>query len=389
VVRGENMLKVNPNLDKIEISVIRKIAEACREYEGGEKELINLTIGEPDLPQPKEVIDGTIEYMQEGKLGYPQLGGMIELREEIAKFYREKYKVDVKSDEIIITVGSTEGLSTAIRTVILPGDEVIAPLPVYPGYEPLINLAGANLVKVDTSKDNFELTVETLKKYVTSKTKAIILNYPSNPSGVVISKKNRDEILEFVKENHIYIISDEVYSELVFDVDHNTFLDDRYRENVILVNGFSKSHSLTGWRVGYIIAHKKLRDYLVKVHQYAVTSPSIISQRGALIAARKCQDISEQVGIYKQRAQLVYRKLKEANISAIEPKGAIYIFISLDGITELGSLEFAQKLLEEERVAVVPGVAFGMDNYIRISLVKDKEILNEAIDRFIDFISKN
>lgn len=383
------MLKVNPNLDKIEISVIRKIAEACREYEGGEKELINLTIGEPDLPQPKEVIDGTIEYMQEGKLGYPQLGGMIELREEIAKFYREKYKVDVKSDEIIITVGSTEGLSTAIRTVILPGDEVIAPLPVYPGYEPLINLAGANLVKVDTSKDNFELTVETLKKYVTSKTKAIILNYPSNPSGVVISKKNRDEILEFVKENHIYIISDEVYSELVFDVDHNTFLDDRYRENVILVNGFSKSHSLTGWRVGYIIAHKKLRDYLVKVHQYAVTSPSIISQRGALIAARKCQDISEQVGIYKQRAQLVYRKLKEANISAIEPKGAIYIFISLDGITELGSLEFAQKLLEEERVAVVPGVAFGMDNYIRISLVKDKEILNEAIDRFIDFISKN
>ncbi len=383
------MLKVNPNLDKIEISVIRKIAEACREYEGGEKELINLTIGEPDLPQPKEVIDGTIEYMQEGKLGYPQLGGMIELREEIAKFYREKYKVDVKSDEIIITVGSTEGLSTAIRTVILPGDEVIAPLPVYPGYEPLINLAGANLVKVDTSKDNFELTVETLKKYVTSKTKAIILNYPSNPSGVVISKKNRDEILEFVKENHIYIISDEVYSELVFDVNHNTFLDDRYRENVILVNGFSKSHSLTGWRVGYIIAHKKLRDYLVKVHQYAVTSPSIISQRGALIAARKCQDISEQVGIYKQRAQLVYRRLKEANISAIEPKGAIYIFISLDGITELGSLEFAQKLLEEERVAVVPGVAFGMDNYIRISLVKDKEILNEAIDRFIDFISKN
>ena len=383
------MLKVNPNLDKIEISVIRKIAEACREYEGGEKELINLTIGEPDLPQPKEVIDGTIEYMQEGKLGYPQLGGMIELRDEIAKFYREKYKVDVRSDEIIITVGSTEGLSTAIRTVILPGDEVIAPLPVYPGYEPLINLAGANLVKVDTSKDNFELTVETLKKYVTSKTKAIILNYPSNPSGVVISKENRDEILEFVKENHIYIISDEVYSELVFDVEHNTFLDDRYRENVILVNGFSKSHSLTGWRIGYIIAHKKLRDYLVKVHQYAVTSPSIISQRGALIAARKCQDISKQVGIYKERAQLVYKKLKEANISAIEPKGAIYIFISLDGITELGSLEFAQKLLEVERVAVVPGVAFGMDNYIRISLVKDKEILNEAIDRFVDFVSKN
>ncbi|MGL4976509.1 MAG: pyridoxal phosphate-dependent aminotransferase, partial [Cetobacterium sp.] len=280
------MLKVNPNLDKIEISVIRKIAEACREYEGGEKELINLTIGEPDLPQPKEIIDGTIEYMQNGNLGYPQLGGIIDLREEIAKSYREKYRVDVKADEIIITVGSTEGLSTAIRTIILPGDEVITPLPVYPGYEPLVNLAGASLVKVETSKDSFELTVETLKKYVTPKTKAIILNYPSNPSGVVISKKNRDEILEFVKENHIYIISDEVYSELIFDTEHHTFLDDGYRENVILVNGFSKSHSLTGWRVGYLIASKKLRDYLIKGHQYAVTAPSIISQRGALIAAR-------------------------------------------------------------------------------------------------------
>ncbi|MGL5951320.1 MAG: aminotransferase class I/II-fold pyridoxal phosphate-dependent enzyme, partial [Cetobacterium sp.] len=150
------MLKVNPNLDKIEISVIRKIAEACREYEGGEKELINLTIGEPDLPQPKEIIDGTIEYMQNGNLGYPQLGGIIDLREEIAKSYREKYRVDVKADEIIITVGSTEGLSTAIRTIILPGDEVMTPLPVYPGYEPLVNLAGASLVKVETSKDSFE-----------------------------------------------------------------------------------------------------------------------------------------------------------------------------------------------------------------------------------------
>lgn len=382
------MLKVNPNLDKIEISVIRKIAEACKEYEDGERSLINLTIGEPDLPQPKIIIDETIGYMKDTKLGYSQLGGTIELKEEIGKYYKEKYDLIVEPDEIIITVGSTEGLSTAIKTIIMPGDEVLTPLPVYPGYEPLITLAGAKLIKMDTSNDDFELTVDILKKYITPKTKAIIVNYPSNPSGVTISKKNRDEILKFVKENHLYIISDEVYSEIIFEGEHNSFLKDGYRENVILINGFSKSHSLTGWRIGYIISSKKMRGYLIRVHQYAVTSASVISQKGALIALKECKDISSQVEIYKKRAESVYKKLKEKNISVIKPKGAIYIFVSLDGITDLDSLDFAKRLLEEERVAVVPGIAFGMDNYIRISLVKDEEILNEAIERFINFVDK-
>lgn len=382
------MLKVNPNLDKIEISVIRKIAEACKEYEDGERSLINLTIGEPDLPQPKIIIDETIGYMKDTKLGYSQLGGTIELREEIGKYYKEKYDLIVEPDEIIITVGSTEGLSTAIKTIIMPGDEVLTPLPVYPGYEPLITLAGAKLIKMDTSNDDFELTVDILKKYITPKTKAIIVNYPSNPSGVTISKKNRDEILKFVKENHLYIISDEVYSEIIFEGEHNSFLKDGYRENVILINGFSKSHSLTGWRIGYIISSKKMRGYLIRVHQYAVTSASVISQKGALIALKECKDISSQVEIYKKRAESVYKKLKEKKISVIKPKGAIYIFVSLDGITDLDSLDFAKRLLEEERVAVVPGIAFGMDNYIRISLVKDEEILNEAIERFINFVDK-
>ena len=311
------MLKVNPNLDKIEISVIRKIAEACKEYEGGEKPLINLTIGEPDLPQPKIIIDETIGYMKDAKLGYPQLGGMIELREEIGRYYKERYSLNIEPDEIIITVGSTEGLSTAIKTIIMPGDEVLTPLPVYPGYEPLITLAGAKLIKMDTSRDNFELTVDVLKNYVTPQTKAIILNYPSNPSGITISRENRDEILKFVKENHLYIISDEVYSEIIFEGEHNSFLQDGYRENVILINGFSKSHSLTGWRIGYIIASKKMREYLVKVHQYAVTSASIISQKGALIALKECKDISSQVEIYKKRAESVYKNLKEKQISVI------------------------------------------------------------------------
>ncbi|MGL4999642.1 pyridoxal phosphate-dependent aminotransferase [Cetobacterium sp.] len=382
------MLKINPDLDKIEISAIRKIAEACKEHQNGEKELINLTIGEPDIPAPKEIIDGTIEYIKTGKLGYPQLGGIVELREEISKFYKEKYKVDVSPDEIIVTVGSTEGLSTVIKTVILPGDEVITALPFYPGYEPLIVLAGAKLIKVDTSKTEFQLTVESLKRNLTEKTKAIILNYPSNPSGVIISKKNRDEILKFAKSNNLYIISDEVYSEIIFENEHNSFLTNDYRDNVILINGFSKSHSLTGWRIGYIISSTKLRNSLIKVHQYTVTAPSIISQRGALIASKKCRDISEVVDVYKERARVVCDKLEARGVYPIKPKGAIYIFLSLDEITDLSSLEFAKKLLEEEKVAVVPGIAFGMDNYIRISLVKDKDILSEGVERILKFLKK-
>ncbi|MEG0816467.1 pyridoxal phosphate-dependent aminotransferase [Cetobacterium sp.] len=382
------MLKVNPYLDNIEVSVIRKIAEAASKYKNikGGKKLINLTIGEPDLPQSKIIKEETVDYIMDAKLGYSQLGGVLELREEIAKYYKNKYNVDVKPDEIIVTVGSTEGLSTAIKTVILPGDEVITPLPVYPGYEPLIILAGAKLIKVDTSEDDYELTVEILKRYVNEKTKAIILNYPSNPSGVVISEKNRDEILRFARENNLYIISDEVYSEILFEGKHNSFLQNDFRDNVILVNGFSKSHSLTGWRIGYVISSKKIRDYLIKVHQYTVTSASIISQKGALIALKKCSCIDEQVKIYKERAVRVYNKLQDAGINAIKPKGAIYIFVS---IGEGNSLKFAEKLLESQRVAVVPGIAFGMDNFIRLSLVSDLDELLKATDRIIEFINSN
>lgn len=378
------MLEINPFLNEIEVSVIRKIAEACK----GKEDIINLTIGEPDLEHPKAIVDGTIEFMRENKLGYPPLGGLPKLRDEIAKFYKDKYSVDVKADEVIITSGSTEGLATAIRTVVLPGDEVIAPLPVYPGYEPLITLAGAKMIKVDTSENEYELTVDILEKIVTKKTKALILNYPCNPSGVCISEKNRDEILEFAKEKGLYIISDEVYSEILFKGKHNSFLKNEYRDNVILVNGFSKSHSLTGWRVGYTISSKNLRDSMIKVHQYTVTSACIISQEAGILALTQCQDISKNVDIYKERAKKLYKKFKENDVKSIKPKGAIYIFVAIPKELGLNSLDFCYKLLNEKNVAVVPGEAFGMDNFIRISLVKDVEILLEAADRMIDFIKK-
>ncbi len=376
------MLAVNPNLKKIEVSIIRKFFEESSKYNSdSDIPLINLTIGEPDLPQPKIIIDETIEYMKNKKLGYPELGGELELREEIVKFCREKYNVNYNTDEIIITVGSTEGLSTAIATLIQNGDEVICPLPIYPGYEPLIELRGAKLVKIDTSMEDYQLTVKKIKENMSDKTRAIILNYPSNPSGVIISKENRDEILEFAKVNNLYIISDEVYSELVYKEKYNSFLSDKYKENVVVVNGFSKSHSLTGWRIGYIISCQKLRKELLKIHQYTVTSPSIISQIGALVALKKCKDIKENVAIYEERANVAYKALKDIGLNPIKPKGAIYIFVSLKELGITDSYNFSLKLLREQRVAVIPGIAFGMEGYIRLSLVKDSSDILEGIKR--------
>lgn len=385
------MLEINPRLNNIEVSVIRKISEASSKYKNmtDGKKLINLTIGEPDIEQPKIIVEETKKYMDEDRICYSQLGGVLSLREEIAKSYKSKYNVECTPDEIIITVGTTEGIATTVRTIIQEGDEVIIPLPAYPGYEPLITLAGAKVIKVDTSKDNYELTVDSLKSYVTSKTRAIIVNYPSNPSGVIISKKNRDEILKFAKENDIYIISDEVYSEILFESEYNSFLMDGYRENVIVLNGFSKSHSMTGWRVGYIVASKELRKQLLKVHQYSVTSTSIISQMAGVVALTKCQDLKEKVEIYKERAEKVYNRFKLAGINPIKPQGAFYIFIPLLDVGVRDSYKFALELLEEERVAIVPGVAFSMDGYIRISLIESIDILLEASERIIEFIKKH
>ncbi|MGL5123330.1 MAG: pyridoxal phosphate-dependent aminotransferase [Fusobacteriaceae bacterium] len=376
------MLEINPNLKKVEVSIIRKFFEESVKYNiDSGKKMINLTIGEPDLPQSKVIIEETIEYMKNNKLGYSKLGGELELREEISKFYKEKYNVNYSADEIIITVGSTEGLSTTIATLIQNGDDVICPLPVYPGYEPLITLRGAKLIKIDTSSDDYQLTVEKIKKNITNKTRAIILNYPSNPSGVTISKKNRDEILTFAKENDLYIISDEVYSELVYNDEYNSFLSDKYKENVIVVNGFSKSHSLTGWRIGYILSSEKLRKELLKVHQYTVTSSSIISQIGGLVALKKCSDIKENIKIYKERAEVAYKALKEIGLNPIKPQGAIYLFVSLREAGVTDSYAFALKLLKEQGVAVIPGIAFGMEGFIRLSLVKNSDEILEGITR--------
>ncbi|MGL4393347.1 MAG: pyridoxal phosphate-dependent aminotransferase [Fusobacteriaceae bacterium] len=386
------MLKTNPYLDKMELSVIRQIAEECnrinREEPNATKKIINMTIGEPDIKPHQRIIDETIEYMKTSRLGYPPVGGLLELRQEIAKDQKAKYGVNVTADEVIINVGTTEALSTALRTILEPGDEVIIPLPAYPGYKPLVFLNGGKYKTIDTSDSNYEITAEKIRQNLSPNTKAIILNYPTNPTGVVISKKNRDEILKLAKEKNLYILSDEVYCELVYNGEHHTFLDNDYRDNVIIVNGFSKSHSMTGWRVGYTICSAELKKKMIMVHQYSVTAIPIMSQYGAIVALQKCQDLSDRIPIYKERADSVYEALKKIGFKPIKPNGAIYMFSSVKDLGIKNTYQFAMDLLREEKVAVVPGSGFEMEGYIRISLVQDSKIMLEGINRIENFLKK-
>lgn len=383
------MLKLNPNLKKFEVSIIRKFYEENKHVVGtAKKPMINLTIGEPDLPQPKIIIDETIKYMKTSSLNYPQIGGILELREEIAKYYSQKYSIVLTADEVLVTVGSTEALSTSLNAIVQSGDEILCAVPIYPGYEPLINLKGGTLVKINTEKDEYQLTVEKLKENLTEKTRAIILNYPCNPSGIILSKKNRDEILEFASVNNLFIISDEVYSEITFGETFNSFLSDEYRENVIVINSFSKSHSLTGWRIGYLITSKKLRGELIKIHQYSVTSTSVISQYAGVVALQKCKDISENLKIYKERIELVSKSLKKIGLNFIEPQGGFYIFFSIEQFGYKDSYKFCLEFLSEEKVMLIPGIAFSLEGFVRISLIKDKKILLEVMKRLEMFLQR-
>lgn len=378
-------MNINPKVTNIEISLIRQLSIKSKEY----KDVINLTVGEPDLPIPNKIIEETTFYMKNNRMGYPMLGGTLEIREEIVKFYNTKYATSYKIDEVIVTAGATEAISTTLKTILNKGDEVLIPLPFYPGYLPNIDLNGGKSIFIDTTSDELQLTVETLKKHLTPKTKAIILNYPNNPSGVILSKKNLDEIMNFLKDKNIYIISDEIYSEIVFD---NDFISvgkyDFLKDKIILINGFSKSHSMTGWRLGYILTSKKLKDQLIKVHQYTITSPSIISEYGGYIALSKCSDMSLYTNEYKKRCEYVYNRLNSMNINTLKPKGSFYIFGSLNNFNLPSSLDFSLDLLKNKHIAIVPGIAFGVEGYFRISCTKSIEVLKIALDRIEDYIEK-
>ncbi|MGE7903882.1 aminotransferase A [Peribacillus sp. NPDC094092] len=377
---------INPLVKDVQISGIRKFYNMVADIEG----TISLTIGQPDFPTPMHIKEVAKQAIDNDYTVYTHNAGYLELREAASKYVKDKYNLTYDpANEVLVTSGASEGIDITFRTILIPGNEVILPGPVYPGYEPIIKMCGATPVYADTTKNGFRLTADIIEKYITDHTRCIVLPYPSNPTGVTLSAEELMDIAELVRDKDIFILADEIYSELVFDQEHvsiATFL----KEQTIVLNGLSKSHSMTGWRIGLLFAPVAISQHILKVHQYNVTCAASISQRAALAALTAgMDDAIPMKNEYARRREYVYSRLQAMELEIVKPNGAFYFFIKLpEGYAS--SLDFCLKLVQQEKVAVVPGDAFSPlgEGYFRISYAYSMETLEKALDRIEAFLAK-
>lgn len=375
---------LNPLVKSVEISGIRKFYNMVADIEG----TISLTIGQPDFPTPLHIKEAAKKAIDEDYTVYTHNAGYIELREAACNFVKQKYNLSYRAeDEVIVTTGASEAIDIAFRTILLPGAEVILPGPVYPGYEPIIKMAGAIPVYANTTGNGFKMTAEIIQPYLTEATRCIVLPYPSNPTGVTLTSKELQDIADLIRGKDIIVIADEIYSELVYEQEHVSIAS-FLKEQTIVLNGLSKSHSMTGWRIGFLFAPANLCQHILKVHQYNVTCTSSVSQRAALEALTNgVDDALPMKSEYIIRRDYVYERLQRMNLQVVKPDGAFYFFVKLpEGYHS--SLDFCLELVKTTKVACVPGDAFSLlgEGYFRISYAYSMETLKEALDRIEKFL---
>ena len=382
----------NPLADKvveIKPSGIRKFFDIVSEM----KDAISLGVGEPDFDTPWHIRDEGIYTLERGKTFYTSNAGLMELRQEITNYLKRKVNVeyDPKS-EVLITVGGSEGIDLAFRAMINPGDEVLIPQPSYVSYEPCAILADAVPVIINLKEENqFRLTKEELLAHITPKTKILVLPFPNNPTGAIMEKKDLEEIAEVIIEHDLFVLSDEIYAELSYKEEHVSIASlPGMKERTILINGFSKAYAMTGWRLGYACGPKVIMEQMVKIHQFAIMCAPTNSQYAAVEALKNGdEDVAQMRDSYNQRRRYLMHRFKEMGLQCFEPYGAFYVFpcIKEFGMT---SEEFATKLLEKEKVAVVPGTAFGDcgEGFLRISYAYSLENLKIALERIERFITE-
>ncbi|ARI77671.1 aminotransferase A [Halobacillus mangrovi] len=380
---------INQNVKDIQISGIRQFFNMVGQYE----DVVSLTIGQPDFYTPDHIKKAAIHAIQNNHTSYTHNAGVLPLRKAIQNHVQEAYHMSYHAEtEIIVTVGASQAIDVSLRTLLAPGDEVILPGPVYPGYEPLIRLAGATPVHVDTRGNQFKMTSELIEEKITPKTKAVILPYPSNPTGVSLTESELNDIASVIKQHQLFVIADEIYSELVYEKSHvsiGTF--STIRDQVIIINGVSKSHAMTGWRIGYILAPAWLSKHMLKVHQYNVSCASSISQYAALEALTNGkEDPSRMKTAYMERKKYVEDRLTQMGIEYTSPDGAFYIFpkLQIEGKT---TFALALQLVKEAGLALVPGDAFSQygEGYLRLSYAYSLETLEEGLYRLENFLNKN
>jgi aminotransferase len=377
---------INRRVTEIQISGIRKFSNMVAQY----KDAISLTIGQPDFDTPAHIKEAAVAAIGNNRTVYTQNPGLPELRQAASDFLQRKYQLVYDPvSEVIVTIGASQALDIAMRTILDEGCEVILPGPVYPGYEPLIKLCGAVPVYVDTTRNGFKLSAELLREKLTEKTRCVILPYPSNPTGCVMNREELEEIARLLENKEIFVISDEIYSELIYGKPHSSIASfPAMREKTIVINGLSKSHSMTGWRIGFTFAPAYLTEQMVKVHQYNVSCASSISQYAAIEALTNGLDDAEPMKEkYVMRRDYVCDRLTAMGLDVVKPDGAFYIFPSIKPFG-IRSFDFATRLLEAQKLAVVPGDAFSPlgEGYIRISYAYSMELLEEGMNRLERFV---
>lgn len=382
--------RFNPQVNQIAVSLIRQFDERVSSIPN----ILRLTLGEPDFNTPEAVKAAGIAAIEQNFSHYTGMAGLPEVREAACAFVKKKYQLNYDwQTEAIVTVGGTEAISAALLSILEPGDKVLLPAPVYPGYAPVITLANAEMIDMDTSQDGFVLTPELLEATLQEHgeaVKAVILNYPSNPTGVTYNREEVKAIADVLKKYNVFVISDEIYSELIYDGTH-TSIAEFIPEQTILINGLSKSHAMTGWRIGFIFAPQALTKEIIKVHQYLVTAASTISQKAAYVALTTSIDEGQKVKQeYKIRRDFVYNKMTAMGFEVAKPSGAFYIFAKIPANNNQDSMAFCVDVAEKVQLAVIPGVAFGQagEGYIRISYAASSEQLEEAMKRLARYIEE-
>jgi aminotransferase len=380
---------ISQKVHSISPSGIRKFFDLLSSLEG----VISLGVGEPDFVTPWHIREAATRSLEKGYTMYTSNYGMLELRQELAKYLEHYYGVSYQPErEILVTVGVSEGLDLAVRAILNPGDEVIIPDPWYVSYPPCVILAGGTPVFVPVNKqNNFALKAEDVEPLINKQTKAILIGYPSNPTGAVTSREELVKIAKLAQKYNLLVISDEIYARLVYGVEHTCFASlPGVKEQTILLGGFSKAFAMTGWRIGYIAANEQLIEAMLKIHQYTMLCVPTMSQMAAIEALRSAEDdVAKMVKEYDRRRRFIVKKLNEIGLPCFEPKGAFYAFPSIEA-TGMSSEEFAERLLMEERVAVVPGSAFGQcgEGFIRCCYATSLTNIEEALKRMERFVKK-
>lgn len=358
------------------------------------EDVISLGIGEPDFVTPAPIVQAAIEALQRGETHYTSNSGLLELRQAIAAHLERLYGLSYDpNDEILITVGVSEALYLSLAATLDPGDEVIIPEPCFVAYAPEVIFAGGRPVTIPTkAADDFQVSAEAISAAITPNTKALLIGYPSNPTGAIMERKKLEEIALLAEEHDLLVISDELYDRLVYGVEHVSFPTlPGMHKRTILLQGFSKNYAMTGWRIGYVAAPATIMELIRRIHQYTIMSAPTVSQYAALAALRDGEPfLQNMLAEYDRRRRLIVKGLNEIGLSCFEPRGAFYAFPSIE-ITGMDEVEFAEALLREERVACVPGSAFGEAGrgYVRCSYATAYEKIEEALERIWRFVRRH